>query len=84
MPRNLSQLIVTHREVSITFQGSGSKQSFQELGLQEQFQELACPIKNFFTKRVVRHWNELPGEVVESLYLEVFKRHLDEEINDMV
>ncbi|KFQ05873.1 hypothetical protein N330_10054, partial [Leptosomus discolor] len=40
--------------------------------------------KNFFTQRFVRLRNRLPREVVESPSLEVFKKHVDVMLLDMV
>lgn len=36
------------------------------------------------TERVVKHWRKFPRKMVESPFLEEFKRHLDVSLRDMV
>ena len=40
--------------------------------------------RNFFTEGVVRHWNRLPREVVESPSLEFFTKRVGVELSSMV
>jgi len=40
--------------------------------------------QQFFTMRVVRHWNTLPREAVAALSLEVFKAGLDGALSNLI
>ncbi|KFO72834.1 hypothetical protein N303_09930, partial [Cuculus canorus] len=40
--------------------------------------------RNFFTMRVVRHWDRLPREAVDAPSLEVFKVELDEALSSLI
>ncbi|KFP59302.1 hypothetical protein N323_07453, partial [Cathartes aura] len=40
--------------------------------------------KTFFTMRVVKHWNRLPGGVVDAPSLEIFKIRLDGALSNLL
>ena len=40
--------------------------------------------KNFFMVRVTEHWKQLPRDVVESPFMEIFKTHLDAYLCDLL
>jgi len=40
--------------------------------------------KNFSTERVIKHWNRLPREMIETPSLKVFERCVDAALRNMV
>ncbi|KAK4830800.1 hypothetical protein QYF61_013729 [Mycteria americana] len=78
-----SALVRPHLESCAQFWAPRYKRDIEVLKLHQGRFRLDIR-KFYFTERVIKHWNRLPREVVESPSLEVFKRRLDEVLRDMV
>ena len=67
---------------------SGKDRLIFEAPFQLIYSVLSCPIlnfrRNFFTQRVVMHWNRLLKEVVDAPSLEAFKARLDVALGSLV
>jgi len=72
-------------EAGICLFSQVSRDRMKEKGLKLHHGRFRSDIrKNFFTDRVVKHWNRLPREVVQSPSMEVSKRGVDVALTAMI
>jgi len=57
----------------------------QEQQAQTETQESSCEHQEKVdTARLTKHWHTLPREVVELLFLEIFKSHMDRVLGSLL
>lgn len=61
-------IILEYANIVLTLNGNGTKLHHRGFSLDIR--------KSLFTMRVVKHWNRLPGKVVDAQCLSLFKREL--------
>jgi len=83
------------RELSCSLQNMARSHEIQNFGVSCQHflgrssptrsMDIGLDVRNiFFSERVIKHWNGLRREVVESPSLEVFTKKIDVALSDMV
>ncbi|RMC11207.1 hypothetical protein DUI87_12122 [Hirundo rustica rustica] len=82
-PKNFLKGVCRQLGVGLFLQAATDRMRGHSLRLRQGKYKLDIR-KNFFTERVIKYWNSLPGEVVESPSLGVFRKRLDVALDVMI